>query len=279
MAQVADRREYSGRERQRPRQVPIAPMPTHTSVVPPPDDDGDAPVDGDGAGDPVGWVPESAGDGDAEEDGESPGELAPAPVGDAGLPVAEPAPDRVGEAEFLPALACAREPGPAPPDERFEDTSRAPEPRWPPAPPRPADGPAAGTDGAGATTAGTAAPAAGDEPAGELPPGRCTIRTDTDASTNSAISAAAASAGSRLPAGCSRITAAALRNACPVLLAPSATMSCGSGSAGPQPRLASWRSLRNAALRCLPVSPGSRYTVVRPLERSALPCNPGERSL
>jgi hypothetical protein len=269
MAQGADRREYSGRERQRPRQVPIAPTPTHTSVVPPPDDDGDAPDDGDG--DPADWVPGLAGEGDGAE------EFVPAPVGDAGLAEAELAPDRADEAELLPALAGAREP---PADERFEDTSRVPEPRWPRAP-RLAGGPAARTDGdgAGADTAGTAAPAAGDEPAGKPPPGTCTIRTDTDPRTNSAISAAAARVGSRLPAGCSRITAAAPRNACPVLLAPSATVSCGSGSAGPQPRLASWRSLRSAAFRCPPVSPGSRYTVVRRPERSALPCNPGERSL
>lgn len=215
----------------------------------------------------------------------APVELVAAPVGDAGLAAAELALVGVGVAELLSALGRAREPRAARPlpDERFDDTSRVRGRRWPPAPEPPAARPAVGTDGGradggGAALTGTTAPAAADEPAGE-PAGRCTICTDTDARTNSTISAAPARVGSRLPAGCSRMTAAPLRNACPVLLAPSATMSRGSGSAGPQPRLASWRSLRSAALRCLPVSPGSRYTVVRRPERSALPCSPGERSL
>jgi hypothetical protein len=95
-------------------------MPTHTSVLPPPDDDGDAADDGDGAGDPVGWLPGLAGEDDAGEDAGSPAEVVPAPVGDAGLAVPELL-DRLGEAELL----GAREPGPASrlPGDRFGDTS------------------------------------------------------------------------------------------------------------------------------------------------------------
>jgi hypothetical protein len=203
----------------------------------PPDDDGDGADEGDAARDPVpvGWAP--------------PGELGPAPVGDA---EADPVPVAVAElapdvAVLLPALAGAPAPLPATdePDERLEDTNRAREPPWPPvpelpaapvpAPPRPVRDPTAcpGAPGAAGTApAGPAAPAAGEEPGGE-PPGTCTIRTDTDASTNTAISAPAASTGSTLPAGCSRITAAARRSPCPALLAPSASVSFGRGSAGP----------------------------------------------
>lgn len=75
------------------------------------------------------------------------------------------------------------------------------------------------------------------------------IRTVTDASTKAAMSALANRAGSRLPAGWSRITATALRIAARNLSAPSARASWGRGSGGPYPRLPSWRSLRNAALR------------------------------
>jgi hypothetical protein len=63
--------------------------------------------------------------------------------------------------------------------------------------------------------------------------GRCMIRTDTDTSTNSAIRAPVTMAGSTLPAGCSRMTAVAFLYAARVLSRPSASMSCGSGSAGP----------------------------------------------
>ena len=84
------------------------------------------------------------------------------------------------------------------------------------------------------------------------------IRTGTDAITNKVISAQAAAAGSRLPAGCSRTTAAVFFRFVRIRSAPSATASCGIGNPGPQPRLASCRSLRSTALRCVPVSPGSR---------------------
>lgn len=72
---------------------------------------------------------------------------------------------------------------------------------------------------------------------------------DTDASTNSVISAPTAVAFRRLAAGCSRTTATTPPNALRARSQPSATLSCDAGSAGPHPRLASCRSLRNAALR------------------------------
>ena len=211
-------------------------MPTQTSVVP--GDDGAGADDGDGDPVPVSWEP--------------PGELVPAPVGDpeavpVRVAVAEFAPDAADAtdvAELLPALALspalAGAPAPSPaagePDDRLEDTNRVREPPWPPVPGRPApplpvcDPTAPG--GGGGAPAGPAAPVAGDDPVAE-PPGTCMIRTDTDASTNSAISAPAASTGSTLAAGCSRITAAALRSPSPALLAPSASVSFGRGSAGP----------------------------------------------
>jgi len=215
-----------------PRQLPIEPMPTHTSVDPPPDDDDDADDDGDGAGDPDDCDPEP-----------SAGEPAPAPVGAEPVPdpvaAGEPGPELAGGAELLAALPVAPEPEADEAGRLLADTSRARESPWRPAPvppdaplpvPRcPADGPAAGPG----TTGAAPAPAAGDEPPGAPPPGTCTIRTDTDASTNSAISTPPARTGSTLPAGCSRITAAALRTPCPALLTPSASMSCGKGSAGP----------------------------------------------
>jgi hypothetical protein len=220
-----------------PRQLPIEPMPTHTSVEPPPDDDVEADDDGDGAGDP--------------DDGEptpSAGEPAPAPAGTAEpvpdpVAVGEPGPELAGAAELLAALPVAPALAADEAGGLLAATRRAREPPWRPAPvppagpplapPWPARRPAAGPGTTGAAPAGPAAPAAGDEPPGAPPPGTCTIRTDTDASTNSAISTPPARTGSTLPAGCSRITAAALRTPSPALLTTSASMSCGKGSAGP----------------------------------------------
>ena len=191
-------------------------------------------------------------------------------------------------AEFVPVVAGCPVPSPVPPpaDRPGQDPDRelpgpAPGVAIPPAP-RLVRGSTTGTDDPGGPPV-NGAPASG---APEPPPaGRCKIRTDTDTRTNNTISAPVTTVGTRLTAGCTRTTPAMFLSVRRVPSTPSATMSAGSGSAGPKPRLDSWRSLRKAALRCPPVNPGSRYTVVRPRprlcrpERTAFPCSPDDRSL
>ena len=189
-------------------------------------------------------------------------------------------PDSLAAAAGDAVLAGAPDPSPASPV-GADDAGRAADSRWPratafpalPPPAPPTRSLLAGADAAGGQTTGPAPTSAGCA----AEPGRCTIRTDP--STNSVIRATVAVAGTRVATGCRRMTAVVPRTAPRALSMPSATMSCGAGRAGPQPRLASWRSRRSAAPRCGPVSPGSRYTVVRRAERSALPCNPDESSL
>jgi hypothetical protein len=195
-------------------------------------------------------------------------------------------PDPLG-AEFGAVVAGRPVPSPVPPPADVPCEDRGREFPWPrglagPPAPRLVRGSTTGTDDPGGPPVkGPLASGAREPP----PAGRCKIRTDTDIRTNSATRAPVTTVGTRLTAGCSRITPVMFLTARRVPSTPSATMSPGSGSAGPKPRLDSWRSLRKAALRCVPVKPGVRYTVVRPRprlcrpERTAFPCSPDARSL
>ena len=230
----------------------------------------------------------------ADPDGAPPPALEPVPLPE--LPVPElPVPELVVVPLLVPdplgaelVVAGCPVPSPVPPpaDRPCQDPDRelpwpAPALAIPPAP-RLVRGATTGTDDPGGPPVNGAPASGADEPP---PAGRCKIRTDTDTSTNSAISAPVTTVGTRLTAGCARTTPVMFLSVRRVPSTPSATMSAGSGSAGPKPRLDSWRSLRKAALRCLPVNPGSRYTVVRPRprlcrpERTAFPCSPDDRSL
>jgi hypothetical protein len=79
-----------------------------------------------------------------------------------------------------------------------------------------------------------------------------------EAMTNSVIMATTNAPGTRVTAGCSRIIAPTILAAVRTRSRPSAIASCGNGSAGPKPRLASCRSRLITALRWRAVSPGSR---------------------
>jgi hypothetical protein len=76
--------------------------------------------------------------------------------------------------------------------------------------------------------------------------------------TNIVISTATTAPGSSAAAGCSRRIAPATLAADRTRSKPSATASCGNGSAGPTYRLASCLSRRITALRWQVVSPGTR---------------------
>jgi hypothetical protein len=191
------------------------------------------------------------------------------PVPDPALPLAL-VPDPLA-ADLVAVVTGSPVPSPVPPFDEPDDPcadDRVRELRWPPAPipptPRLVHGQNTGADDPGGPPVNAPPDSAGREPP---PAGRCKIRTDTDISTNSAMSVPVTMVGTRLTAGCCRMTAIAFLSARRVRSRPSATMSCGSGSAGPKPRLASWRSLRSAAFRCLPVNPGSKYTVAWPRPR------------
>ena len=103
--------------------------------------------------------------------------------------------------------------------------------------------------------------------------------TSAEAMTNSVITATTKAPGTTVAAGCSRMIALAILAAVRIRSRPSAIASCGSGSGGPKPRLASCRSRRITALRWPVVSPGSRYTVTPRAQRSALPCSPATSRL
>ena len=196
----------------------------------------------------------------------------PGPYG-AREPVLDPEvePDPAFEAPRAPDLERVQAPSPVPPYPVPDDAARDRAGfAWPSASP----GPGLGTGCADAESL----PRTAGLPPGP-PPGTWTIRIGTNPITNKVINAHAATAGSRLPTGCSRTTAAVFLSFVRIQSAHSATVSCGVGNAGPQPRLASCRSLRSTALRCLPVSPGSRKTVTPRARCSTLPCNPGARSL
>ena len=92
-------------------------------------------------------------------------------------------------------------------------------------------------------------------------PGRCPVvrpGPSAEAMTNSDISAATRAPGSSVTAGCSRTIAPAILAADRTRSRPSATASCGSGSAGPTYLLASCRRRRITARRWQAVSPGIR---------------------
>ena len=79
-----------------------------------------------------------------------------------------------------------------------------------------------------------------------------------EARTKSVITAATNTPGSSVTAGCSRISDAPVPAVVRTLSAHSASARASTGSGGPKPRLASWRSRLSTALRSPTVSPGTR---------------------
>jgi diguanylate cyclase (GGDEF)-like protein len=102
--------------------------------------------------------------------------------------------------------------------------------------------------------------------------------TPADATTNIVMMSTASALGSSVTPGCSRTAPPRMRSAVRRRSTPSASARRGSGSSGPQPRLASCRSRRNTAARCPAVRPGCRYTVIRLPRLTAIPCKPGKSS-